>query len=129
MSALIRSIALLGGIVALTFGEQGRAGGDYYDAATDFEGKGPVYFGFVRDTRGASVAEAQVQLRPKQGEPVLVKTNAIGMYRSHIRKGVSPDEVEVSCEKEGYKLVRVVRRNPPGSRDMNIETSCTLQRQ
>lgn len=127
MTALIRSIAMVGAVVVAASGSA-RAGGDYYDAATDFEGKGPVYFGFVRDTRGSSIADARVQLRPKEGEPVVLKSNAIGMYRSHIRKGISPDDVEVSCDKEGYTLVRVTRRNPPGSRDMNIETSCTLQR-
>ena len=35
------------------------AGGDDYDAANDTEGKGPAYFGFVRDTRGSPVSDAQ----------------------------------------------------------------------
>ena len=36
---------------------QALAGGDDYDAANDTEGKGPAYFGFVRDTRGSPVSE------------------------------------------------------------------------
>src|SRR3954469_24153446 len=77
------------------------AGGDDYDAANDTAGAGPAYFGFVRDHRGSPVAEAQVVLRPKTGDPVTIKTNKIGLYRSHISKDVTPDDVQVSCEKTG----------------------------
>jgi hypothetical protein len=104
------------------------AGGDDYDAANDKEGSGPAYFGFVRDQRGSAVSDARVVLRPKSGDPVVLKSNVLGLYRSHVRKDVAPDDVEVSCDKEGYKQVRVARRNPPGAKDMNIETNCTLQR-
>lgn len=103
------------------------AGGDEYDAAQDVENLGPAYFGFVRDARGAPLPEARVVLRPKTGEPVEIKTNVLGLYRSHVRKDVSPDEVEVSCDKVGFKQTRVYRRTPPGSKDMFIETDCTLQ--
>jgi hypothetical protein len=101
-------------------------GGDDYDAMADKEGKGPSYFGFVRDTRGVAVPDASVVLRPKSGEPVVIKANRVGIYRSHISKDVRPEDVEVACEKEGYKQVRVARRSTPGA--MNVETSCTMQR-
>jgi len=104
------------------------AGGDDYDASNDTEGAGPAYFGFVRDNRGSPVSDAQVILRPKMGDPVTIKTNVLGLYRSHINKDVRPDDVEVSCEKSGYKQAQVARRNPPGATDMHIETNCTLQR-
>jgi hypothetical protein len=104
------------------------AGGDDYDAANDTEGAGPAYFGFVRDQRGSPVSDAQVILRPKMGDPVTIKTNVLGLYRSHINKDVVPDEVQISCEKTGYKQTRVYRRTPPGAKDMFIETECTLQR-
>jgi hypothetical protein len=102
------------------------AGGDDYDATADKEGKGPAYFGFVRDQRGSPVSGASVVLRPKAGDPVEIKSNAIGLYRSHIGKDVRPDEVEVSCGKDGFKQVRVQRRSVPGA--ANVETNCTLQR-
>ena len=66
------------------------AGGDDYDAANDTEGAGPAYFGFVRDDRGSPVSDAQVMLRPKTGDPVTIKTNVLGLYRSHISKDVVP---------------------------------------
>jgi hypothetical protein len=130
MAALIRTIALAGAVAFLFAGAPAPvlAGGDDYDAANDTENEGPAYFGFVRDHRGAPVSDARVTLRPKSGEPVSLKSNVLGLYRSHIRKGVSPDEVEVLCEKAGYRQSQVQRRNPPGSTDMNIETNCTLQR-
>jgi hypothetical protein len=102
------------------------AGGDDYEASMDKEGKGPAYFGFVRDHRGSAVPGAKVVLQPKVGEPVVLKTNAIGLYRSHISKDVNPAEVEVSCEKAGYRQARVARRSAAGA--ANIETDCTLRR-
>jgi hypothetical protein len=125
MSSLIRmltAVVLSAGLLASAF-----AGGDDYDAQNDTEGKGPAYFGFVRDTRGSPVSDAQVILRPKKGEPVVLKSNVLGLYRSHITKDVVPAEVEVSCGKTGYKQTGVMRR-PGANSDMHIETNCTLQR-
>ena len=82
----------------------------------------------MRDHRGSPVPDARVVLSPKAGEPAVLKSNVLGVYRSHIRKEVSPDEVEVSCEKDGYRLAGVVRRTPPRSKSALIETNCTLQR-
>jgi hypothetical protein len=105
------------------------AGGDDYDAMNDIEGKGPAYFGFVRDTRGLPVADANVTLSGKGGaQPLVIKSNKLGLYRSHLSKDISPDDVQLSCEKQGYKQANVLRRSPPGSKEMNIEINCTLQR-
>jgi hypothetical protein len=105
------------------------AGGDDYDAMNDTEGKGPAYFGFVRDTRGLPVADANVTLSGKgAAQPLVIKSNKLGLYRSHLSKDVAPDDVELSCEKQGYKQTNVLRRSPPGSKEMNIEINCTLQR-
>jgi hypothetical protein len=108
-------------------GGQAFAGGDEYDAAKDVENLGPAYFGFVRDARGTPVSDAQVVLQPKSGEAITIKTNVLGLYRSHVRKDVVPDDVSISCNKQGFKQQRVYRRTPPGSKDMFIETDCTLQ--
>src|SRR3954468_23679376 len=106
---LIRIVALAT-CIALAGGAQVLAGGDDYDAANDTEGAGPAYFGFVRDHRGSPVSDAQVVLRPKMGDPVTIKTNVLGLYRSHINKDVTPDDVSITCEKPGYKQTRVYRR-------------------
>jgi len=123
---LIRAIAL--GFAAAA-AAQAYAGGDDYDAANDVKGAGPAYFGFVRDNRGSPVVDAQVVLQPKKGKTVALKSNALGLYRGHISKDVRPDDVQVSCEKAGYKQIKVNRRTPPGGAAMFIETECTMQRQ
>ena len=126
MSILIR--AFFSAAVALTLALPALAGGDDYDAANDTEAKGPVYFGFVRDHRGSPVPDARVVLQPKSGEALVLKSNVLGLYRSHVGKEFRPDDIDVSCDKTGYKHLKVARRNPPGSTEMNIETNCTLQR-
>jgi hypothetical protein len=127
MTVWMRMTALAAA-AALAFGAHALAGGDDYDAANDTEGAGPAYFGFVRDQRGAPVSDAQVSLTPKSGQPVTLKTNVLGLYRSHVNKDVSPDDVTISCEKSGYKQDKVFRRTPPGGKDMFIETDCMLRR-
>jgi hypothetical protein len=127
MTALVRSI--LTAFAALVLAGGGVfAGGDEYDAAKDVENLGPAYFGFVRDAAGSPISDAQVMLQPKSGDPITIKTNVLGLYRSHVRKDVVPDDVSVSCAKQGFKVEQVYRRTPPGSKDMFIETDCTLRR-
>ncbi|WP_068018799.1 hypothetical protein [Rhodoplanes sp. Z2-YC6860] len=127
MTVLMRMMALVAaGVLAL--GAPAFAGGDDYDAANDTEGAGPAYFGFVRDQRGAPVSDAQVFLTPKSGQQVALKTNVLGLYRSHVNKDTLPDDVAISCEKDGYRQDKVFRRTPPGAKDMFIETDCTLRR-
>jgi hypothetical protein len=121
-------VALMAGAAVLAAGANALAGGDEYDAAKDVENLGPAYFGFVRDARGSPVSDAEVVLKPKSGDPITIKTNVLGLYRSHITKETVPDDVSVSCGKEGFKQERIYRRTPPGSKDMFIETDCTLQR-
>src|SRR5262245_50156487 len=125
MATMIRTVALVAGL-GLALGASAFAGGDDYDAMNDKEGAGPAYFGFVRDHRGSPVSEAQVFLRPKTGDPVVLKTNVLGLYRSHINKDVKPEDVTVSCEKAGYRQEKSFRRSEPGA--MFIETDCTLRR-
>jgi hypothetical protein len=129
MTTRMRAILMVGAALLLAPGaDTARAGGDDYDAANDTENLGPAYFGFVRDARGTPVSDAQVVLRPKAGDAVMIKTNVLGLYRSHIRKEVVPDDVAISCEKNGYQQTQVYRRTPPGAKDMFIETDCTMKR-
>jgi hypothetical protein len=125
MLIVLRSVVVMGAVLLSMPGAL--AGGDEYDAAKDVENLGPAYFGFVRDARGAPISDASVVLKPKSGDPVTIKTNVLGLYRSHVRKDVTPDDVEISCGKNGFKQARVFRRTPPGAKDMFIETDCTLQ--
>jgi hypothetical protein len=45
-------------------------------------------------------------------------------------KQVNPKDVDISCAKEGYQQVRVLRRPiPRGKAIKSIETECRMQRQ
>jgi hypothetical protein len=121
----IRRLLLGFGILCLC-AAPARAGGDGYDAADEAEGTGPVFYGVVRDSRGLGIAGAEVVLRAQQGDPVTLKSNILGMYRSHLGTEAPPAEVEVSCSKPGYRQSGVVRR--PGQNARITETNCTLQR-
>jgi hypothetical protein len=127
MAVLIRKLAMAAGL-ALALAGAAFAGGDDIDATGDFQDEGPSYFGFVRDHRGSPVSDAVVKLIPKSGDSVEVKTNVLGLYRSHVRKDVEPKDVEVSCAKTGFRQTRVYRRTSSDAQARVIETECTLQR-
>lgn len=104
------------------------AGGSSFDDDQDDADEGPAFFGFVRDTSGNSVTDAKVTVGIKNRGGVVTRTDALGTYRvPGFGKDVDTKDVDVSCEKEGYKQVKTFRR--PSAPDAPIvETECTLQR-
>jgi len=108
-----------------------RAGGaGFGDDDDNSEEEGPSYFGFVRDTGGATVPDAKVTVGIKNRGGVVTRTDALGTYKvPGFGKDVDPKDVEVACDKLGYKQLRVVRRSSPSTDPkIPIETECTLQR-
>ena len=104
------------------------AGGSGFGEDDDHsEEEGPAYFGFVKDTNGATVADAKVTVSVKDRGGVITRTDALGAYRvPGFGKEVDPNEVLISCEKVGYKQVRVLRRQASGADEKTpIETECT----
>jgi hypothetical protein len=106
---------------------QAHAGGDEFDGPDDTPISGPSYFGFVRDTRGVGVANAEVVLAPPNEPAVSMKTNILGLYRSHVSKDAAPEDVKVTCSLAGYVQIKVVRRQGD-SNPRQIETDCVLQK-
>ena len=94
------------------------------------EEEGPSYFGFVRDTNGATVPDAKVTVGVKNRGGIVTRTDLLGTYKvPGFGKEVDPKDVEVSCDKPGYKQLRVVRRSSPSTDPkIPVETECTLQR-
>jgi hypothetical protein len=105
-------------------------GSGFGDDDHDHENEGPAYFGFVKDTSGATVADAKVTVAIKDRGGVITRTDALGAYRvPGFGKEIDPKEVLISCEKQGYKQVRVFRRTAPDADPkVPIETECTMQR-
>jgi hypothetical protein len=134
MRFLARRAGLLASIVLATCcilsapAWTGGAGfGDDDDNADD---AGPSYFGFVRDSNGTTVPDAKVTVQPKDGGSIITRTDALGTYKvPGFSKEIDPKDVQISCDKNGYKQIRVVRRSST-SKDPKIpvETECTLQK-
>ena len=105
-------------------------GSGFGDDDHDHENEGPAYFGFVKDTNGATVADAKVTVAIKDRGGVITRTDALGAYRvPGFGKEIDPNEVLISCEKQGYKQVRVFRRTAQDADPkIPIETECTMQR-
>ena len=94
------------------------------DPIPQYEG---AFFGFVKDTNGGSVPDATVTLAAKGRDAVVVRTNAMGIYRVSLGKEVAANDVVVSCTKAGFKQVRVARRTAlDASVATPIEVECTL---
>src|SRR5437879_5629498 len=105
-------------------------GSGFGDDDDPSEDEGPSYFGFVKDSSGGTMPDAKVTVRVKDRGGVVTRTDALGAYKvPGFGKEVSPNDVEISCEKQGYRQTRVLRRNlpPPDSR-IPVETDCLMQR-
>jgi hypothetical protein len=105
-------------------------GSGFGDDDDNSEEEGPSYFGFVKDANGATMPDAKVTVGVKDRGGVVTRTDALGAYKvPGFGKDVSPNDVQVSCEKQGYKQSRVLRRPlPPPDSKIPVETECTLQR-
>jgi hypothetical protein len=125
--ALAAVVLALSCVLSISAWGGGAGFGDDDDNADD---AGPPYFGFVRDSNGATVPDAKVTISPKSGTGIITRTDALGTYKlPGFSKEIDPKDVQVSCDKNGYKQIRVVRRSSPSTDPkIPIETECTLQR-
>jgi hypothetical protein len=105
-------------------------GSGFGDDDHDHENEGPAYFGFVKDTNGATIPDAKVTVAIQDRGGVITRTDALGAYRvPGFGKEIDPKQVLISCEKPGYKQTRVFRRtSPDADPQVPIETECTMQR-
>jgi len=118
--------------VAVAWAPSGaRAGGEGFGPDDHAPDEGPAYFGFVKDERGAPVRDAKVSASYKTSLTLVTRTNATGGYKVRgFKKEISPSDVVITCAKEGYRQLRVLRRPPPkGKPVLSVETECRLQRE
>jgi hypothetical protein len=128
VAGLALALASALSLAAVSHSVAGGAG--FGDDDDNSEEEGPSYFGFVRDAGGATVPDAKVTVGVKNRGGVVTRTDALGTYKvPGFGKDVDPKDVEVSCDKQGYKQLRVVRRSAPSTDPkIPVETECTLQR-
>jgi hypothetical protein len=104
------------------------AGGSFDDDEFK-DDKSLTFYGFVRDTRGLGVGDAKVTAEVKDQASVTTRTDVLGVYKIRgISLDVKPQDVTISCSKDGYKVLRVLRRTEPGPDVKGFETECTLER-
>jgi len=106
-------------------------GAGFGDDDDNSEEEGPSYFGFVKDANGATLPDAKVTIGVKDRGGVVTRTDALGAYKvPGFGKDVDPKDVEIVCDKQGYKQLKTLRRARPPNADAKIpiETECTLQR-
>lgn len=127
----VRSLCLLACLALVAAGTPSvaRAGGEGLGPDDHSPDEGPAYFGFVKDARGAPVKDAKVSASYKKSLTLVTRTNASGGYRLRgFKKEISPDDIAISCSKEGYKQIRVFRRPlAKGKEIKSVETECRLQ--
>ena len=95
----------------------------------DQSNAGVSFFGFARDLdRGGGVADAKVSAEIKNRNASLVtRTDEQGHFKfSGFSKDIDPKDVEITCSKEGLKLQRTMRRQPPGENATSIEVDCLM---
>ena len=86
-------------------------GAGFGDDDDNSEEEGPSYFGFVKDTNGATVPDAKVTVGIKDRGGIVTRTDALGAYKvPGFGKDVDPRDVEIACDKQGYKQLRTLRR-------------------
>ena len=129
--ARIAAIAMIGLAVLLPVGAW--AGGELTDEDHDDGNdttKGP--YGFVKDTRGATIPEAVVTVDIKNRGQLVTQTNILGAYKiPTFGIEIKPEEVTISCKKDGYKQIRVEQRMSMGMGNLGegFEVECTMQKQ
>jgi hypothetical protein len=104
------------------------AGGELGDAR-DHVHEGLAIFGFVKDTAGKAIRDAKVTADIKGLGSVIARTDATGVYKfPGFGKGITQNQVSISCSKDGYKQTRTLNRTSPAKKAVTaIEIECTMQ--
>jgi hypothetical protein len=108
-----------------------RAGGTGFTDEDINTSDGPAFFGFVREVGGAGIADAKVTAELKDRGALVTRTDIMGVYKiPGFGQDINPDDVSISCAKDGYKQADV-QRQPHAAGDTKdpIEIECYLQKQ
>jgi len=127
--AWIVAVAMVG--LAIVIPLNAWAGGELTDEDQDDASDtttGP--YGFVKDTRGSTIPEATVTVDIKNRGQLVTQTNVLDAYKiPTFGIEIKPEEVTISCKKDGYKQVKVEQRLGMGDGTGGFEVECTLQKQ
>ena len=121
---------LLVAALAVTLPLGAWAGGELTDEDHDDGDTTSGPYGFVKDTRGNVIPEATVTVDIKNRGQLVTQTNILGAYRiPTFGIEIKPEEVTISCKKDGYKMTGVEQRLAMGEQSGGFEVECTMQKQ
>jgi len=124
----IAALALLAGASLLPIPALG--GGD--DEPTDDHDHGAPFFGEAKDVKGMKPVYGALIKAQVTGKlvTIMINTNDEGRFKlPGFGKDVDPDKVAVTCTKDGYQTVEVLRRRLSSAADAPVEIECLLDRQ
>jgi len=130
-----RSTAVAASIaVGVSFGwvDAGLAGGGSLDDNDEAQNAGTPFFGFVKDVdHGNVLSDAKVTAEIKNGNASLVtRSDSQGHYRiTGFGQDVDPNQVDIACSKDGYKLHRAVKRRLSNDAGAPVEVDCLMLKQ
>lgn len=130
VAILIGYMAAVSLVYALAIFGCAWAGGSDDEGPDAPQDNGPAYFGFVRDVSGKAIPDAKVTAEIKGRGSVITRTNGTGAYKlPGFGKEITPNNVLISCSKDGYKQTRSFTRTPLNKKPLAaIEIQCTMQR-
>lgn len=117
----------VGAVLALALvASAAQAGGGALDGPDDHDVTS--YIGAVKDVDGNILADAKVTAELKSGNLSLIaRTDATGRYRiPGFAQASDPNDVSITCAKEGYTLIRAIRRRTTVEPGAPIETDCLM---
>jgi hypothetical protein len=122
----------IGLVIALTLAAPALAlagGTGFGDDDTSNGDEGPSYFGFVREVDGPGIADAKVTAALKDRGALVTRTDIMGVYKiPSFGKDVNPDDIAISCAKDGYTQASVLRRPREGDSKDPVEVECYLKK-
>ncbi len=124
--AAIWRVAWLGFLVLALVGTA-RAGGSAFVDSGDADDPRTTVFGFVKDRSGDPVDESRVTITMKiLNTDLVVQSDPQGHFSARLAYRLAdPQDVAVSCAKDGYRQMVVVSR-PPLADGAPIEFDCVL---
>lgn len=116
-------------IVALGLGLASAAwagGGGFGTDEDSDQDAGPAYFGVVKDKDGKALADAKITATiAKSNSSLVLRANSQGhFFIRGFDKSIDPNDVTISCDKEGYRETQGVKA--PSSGTAPIEVICVL---
>jgi hypothetical protein len=121
-------IAIAGAMISLTAALPMLALAGGASLGEDEQENLPSYFGFAKDGHGTFLGGVKVTLKLPHVSFV-ARTDILGAYKIPVSH-TEPGDVDLSCDKDGYRQTALLRRTPPGVDEKTpVEIDCTLERQ